>query len=201
MKFRFAFTAFIFLLPGLVSSQVPTFRNTTWGMTRNQIRQAEDAKLISHAESENELVYETELAGLNCILTYYFVDNQLSGASYKLRDEAKNPFLFFTLASIDKSLFWKTYREIRSVLLRKYGKPIGERNHGHLRRKKNTVQYLRDIRDERHATEVQWGSEATEIYLWLYGEHYELTTTIEYISKEHKHRFEELERKIDFSKL
>ena len=87
------------------------FRNSTWGMTPNQVKSSEDSKLIE--ESSELLIYETTLAGYETMAGYIFVKGKLVRAKYILTEEYSN-----------NNEYISDYEYLKSLLNKKYGEPV-----------------------------------------------------------------------------
>lgn len=87
------------------------FRNVSWGMTPDQVKNAEEAELTK--ELPERLIFATELAGLEINVSYIFKDEKLSTARYELTGKYRNSQDYNT-----------AYNDLEKQLNKKYGEPI-----------------------------------------------------------------------------
>ena len=109
---RFVFT----LLIASISSLTLTgqdFRKTTWGMSPNEVKESESLELVQ--ETEDALVYETTIAGLNTYLGYIFTDGKLTRTKY-----------YITEIHMNESEYVTDYDYLNGFLKKKYGIPTQE---------------------------------------------------------------------------
>ena len=86
-----------------------TFRYTRWGMTAEEVI-ASESMLDPIEKSENLIKYKTQVLGKNVELVYLFVQNQLTGSSYKITENYLSSQHFIT-----------SYRKLKAALAKKYG--------------------------------------------------------------------------------
>jgi hypothetical protein len=86
------------------------FRDVKWGMSAEQVRRAEKAKLNSLRGGD--LLYEIELFDTRCLIAYSFVDGKLFRAGYVTDEYYMNDALYF-----------ETYEKFKNAVAQKYGKP------------------------------------------------------------------------------
>lgn len=89
------------------------FRNTKWGMTREEVKLSEGKRKTIPSAQENMLVFIDTIADREFLLFYRFVDNKLARAGYNL------------IAIYPKSKeYIENYKTIKDLLIKKYGEPI-----------------------------------------------------------------------------
>ncbi|MFH1037713.1 MAG: hypothetical protein V1789_03470 [PVC group bacterium] len=87
------------------------FRNTQWGMSREQVEKAEKTAVAVISPKADELVYDGTLLGkIPVRITYHFQDGRLRRGTYRVTDPG---------SIMEYTIF-------RLVLGRKYGKPFNE---------------------------------------------------------------------------
>lgn len=89
----------------------PTFRNTTWGMSKQEVKDSEDAELGT--EDDDILLYSYKLDGLDCFLFYSFIDDKLFKSGYMINEEHTNPTDYIS-----------DFKKLKDSLISKYGNPV-----------------------------------------------------------------------------
>ena len=64
------------------------FRLTEWGMNREAVKNAEE--MVPVDESENGIMYQANIAGLECYIIYRIADDQLYQAGYSIIENPSN---------------------------------------------------------------------------------------------------------------
>ena len=149
----------------------PDFRNTNWGITSNQVKIVEDARLVM--DNGRMLSYDGTVGGLPCQIVYLFVKNQLTGSHY-----------FFKVEHKVDSLYIRDYERLRESVSGKYGRP-------HLDDatwKDTTYRGMPDkvglaLRAGQLKLAAQWETPTTEIWLFLVGENSEIKLSMQYVSR------------------
>ena len=86
------------------------FRNTTWGMTKAEVKQTESLELT---ESDDEiLVYETSFLGLDTYIFFAFNSGNLVSGGYAFNNKHTND-----------NNYIEDYHSIKELLTEKYGEP------------------------------------------------------------------------------
>jgi hypothetical protein len=88
------------------------FRNATWGMMIDEVKQAEKEAVFVE-ENESRLLYKSTVLNMPVHILYTFDDSKLSSGSYFPGVQHSNPYGYI----ID-------YERIKASLTEKYGKPI-----------------------------------------------------------------------------
>lgn len=163
------------------------FRQTLWGMNKGQVKKREAGKVYKEEKMTGAmagldiLVYQENIAGLDCLIAYYFAENKLTRARYLFSSEHSN-----------KNLFIQDYKNVQTQLSEKYGKPY-----------RDDVIWSNDLyKDDlseygtavslghlQYATE--WKQPETYIQLTLHGDNFEISHWVEYTSNAF-HEFEKL---------
>ena len=150
------------------------FRKTTWGMTKEQIKQSEHPRTVID-ETDEVVMYETKLADFKIYPTYIFTGGKLTRGKYILNEKHSN-----------KNDYINDYNKLKRLLIKKYGKT----------KVKKDVYWKNDLYkdDPQHwGTAISighlvyhcgWETPKTKIVLMLWGENYKLSTVIEYKSVE-----------------
>lgn len=164
------------------------FRQTLWGMSKEQVRKIEASELINEDKLNGALkgldiiVYKNNIAGLECGIAYYFAENQLTRARY-----------LFIESHTNKNLYISDYKTIKNQLTQKYEMPTRD----------DTIWsddlYKGDSSEYGMAVSVghlqyvaEWDLPETYIQLLLRGDNYKITNWVEYSGK----AFKEFEKKV-----
>jgi hypothetical protein len=166
------------------------FRNTLWGMSKEQVKKAEASEFIKEDKVGGEvkgldiIVYVTEVAGLDCTIGYYFADNMLTRARYLITEEHTN-----------KNLYIGDFEKIKGKLNQKYSSP-----------KRDDAIWSNELYKDDHSeygTAVgighlmyvaEWYPPETTIQMLLRGDNYKITLWVEYTGDDFR-EFEEKVRK------
>lgn len=97
------------------------FRETNWGMSKEQVKEIEKNILLVGEDSiqdsiigcDGSLHYNGEVNGLKCDIYYYFMEDRLVSATYKKVDSIVR----------FKVKFISNYKSLKAYLIKKYGKP------------------------------------------------------------------------------
>ena len=100
------------------------FRETNWGMSKEQVKEIEKNILFIGEDSiqdsiigcDGSLHYNGEVNGLKCDIYFYFIEDRLVSATYKKVDS----FTGF------KVRFTSNYKNLKTALMRKSGKPYDD---------------------------------------------------------------------------
>jgi len=166
---------FIFTLTLFAEEIKYDFRKTNWGMSEDQVKASERGKIIDF--NQNGFSYKDNIAGLDCIIIYQFVENKLYLAEYVFIGE-----------HINQNLWLEDYQNLREILVRKYGEPT-----------KNSESWANDAKREQYndqknlgnaigigylAYYVEWNTPETKIWISLKGDNFDIYLSITYESKE-----------------
>lgn len=158
------------------------FRETTWGMNKEQVKKAESSKFFKEDKGTGAvkgldlLFYQDNITGLDCFIIYFFAENKLVIARYFIKEDHSN-----------RNFYISDFKDIKNQLIQKYGKP-----------KKDDITWLNDLyKDDpshygmaisighlRYSTE--WDLPLTEIQLMLSGDNYKISLWVDYIGKAFK---------------
>ena len=157
------------------------FRETKWGMTKAQVKAIEKGKSVGEQLSDDGLDilgYEAKASGLDCIVGYYFAENQLIEGRYIFMEKHSN-----------RTMFIDDFRTTKKALTQKYGKPMEDKTYW------QDDLYKDDASDWGMAVavghlqfETIWHTPQTEIRLRLTGDNYTIKHLIVYNSKSRKHQ-------------
>lgn len=118
-------------------------------------------------------MYETRLAGLECWVAYIFTEGRLTRAKYIIQEK-----------HMEGTKHIRDYDELKKNLIKKYGDPMNDNVFW------NNDLYKDDYSSWGTAISIghlsyfaKWDSPDTEIALALYGDNFEVTLGIEYVSK------------------
>jgi hypothetical protein len=164
---------FFLSLTILAKEQVSDFRKTNWGMSKEQVKATEDAKL--DIEGDSELGYSgIKIDGKDFICVYFFLEDKLYRSGYGLLGKHSND-----------NLYINDYENLKEALTKKYGKPRFDK-----------VTWRNDLfKDSRQdwGTAISighleyfssWETSTTYINLGLNGDNYKISLTFGYYSRE-----------------
>lgn len=158
------------------------FRETSWGMSQEQVKKIEKSEFMKKEHSKSSgldiFIYKEKAGDLDCILGYYFAENQLVEGRY-----------VFTEKHFNKNLFIHDFKKVKEQLIEKYGIP----------KEDNTIWrndlYKDDPSDWGTAVsighlafETTWKLPETKITLQCYGDNFEVEHRLSYISENNKHK-------------
>jgi len=153
----------------------PEFRNTNWGMSRNEVKFLETSKLV--VDDARMLSYEGMVGGLPCQVVYLFVKDQLVGSHY-----------FFKTEHSQDADHIEGYRGIKEAVTEKYGSPLLDEATWKNDRYKNDPDKVALAVKLGHVNlAAQWASPRTEIWLFLVGENGKMKLSMRYTSKKLAH--------------
>ena len=147
------------------------FRQTKWGMTKEQVKSSEPLKV---SEERNDILgYKSSVINKDVFIIYFFAGNQLTRARYFLAESHTN-----------KNDFIRDYKDFKKILTKKYGPSETEDKIW-----KNDL-YKDDYSNWGMAISLghlvymsTWETEDTEIAAMLLGENYDVSCVVEYTSK------------------
>lgn len=156
---------------GKVTAKSKTsFRKTRWGMSRDQVKHAETAKLLK--ESGDRFFYDVRVGGLEAFLIYEFIKDKLVAAKYTFYEKHSNRNNYLT-----------DYSSIKKILKNKYGEPIKENTYWDNDLYKDDYQSFGTAVAVGHLSKFsEWKAPDTQIMLSIYGDNFEITHSVEYLS-------------------
>ncbi|MBA7714633.1 hypothetical protein ES703_123662 [subsurface metagenome] len=90
------------------------FRKTNWGMSMEEVAEAEDALELQYGDSPLPgESYEAKAGGLDCYINYYYIGDKLTSAEYEFSYESTLEYLCIN-----------NYSHLKEKLVEKYGEPI-----------------------------------------------------------------------------
>lgn len=159
------------------------FRMAQWGMSKEQVIKLEGEPDQQRKSEGLDLIgYIKTISNLDCVALFIFAENKLTRGKYMFMEEHSN-----------NNLYIDDYNQIKNALIDKYGKP-----------KEDDDVWLNDLyKDEPSewglAISVghlvyfaSWEPPETDITLVIYGDNYEISIQVEYLSI----KFKELEEKV-----
>ena len=151
-----------------------SFRNTKWGMTKEEVT-ASEIKIDPVEVNKNTIRYKTQILGKNVGLIYLFSQNKLVKTAYKLDDNYLN-----------SRHFLNTYRRFKAALTRKYGPPKEESTNW-LNDTYRNVSHKKGLALSLGHTEyfANWETAISRINIRMKEENYYVVCLIEFWSKEH----------------
>ncbi len=176
------FAALIIIIPLSVNSQ--DIRSFYWGDSMERIKEIEGKQEWTHPESKDgiqEMIYfSSTISELETYVCLFFIDNRLTRSKYVFLEEHSN-----------ENLYLSDFKSIDEILQEKYGK------------EETRYKWRRDLyKDDSDRwgfavsigdlfVATNWDTEKTFITHALYGDNYEITHAIEYVSLELKNLYEE----------
>lgn len=148
------------------------FRKTNWGMSKEEVKAIEGR--IDADDSGNALTFNSQVAGLDCLVIYIFVQNKLVRGKYAITTQHSNDNSYLT-----------DYANLKEMLSKKYGKPV-----------KDNVWWADDLYKDNppewgmavgagHLTLYsEWSTPETLVNVILSGDNYQIHLGIEYVSKQ-----------------
>jgi hypothetical protein len=151
-----------------------TFRKTSWGQTRDDVRRSEEGEPVY--DKGDVLGYKSTVARLDCLIGYVFVGDQLVRGRYQITETHSN-----------KNDHIRDYIALKVLLERKYGTPDNDDDETEWR---NDL-YKDDNEDWGLAVSIghvvftsRWEAGPTDIVLLLNGDNYKTSLVVEYQSRE-----------------
>jgi len=149
------------------------FRETTWGMSKEQVKATEDGK--PGIEDDTSLAYKATINGKEFACAYSFLEDKLYAGGYIFIGEHTN-----------ENLYIEDYEDIKETLTKKYGKPKTE-----MPGLWNNDLYKDDKSNWGKAISMghlgygaSWETSTTRIYFSLWGDNYNIKLALYYTSKE-----------------
>lgn len=148
------------------------FRKTNWGMSKEQVKNAE----IGHLETHNDdvLVYSGQVAGKDVRIGYIFTEDKLVRSKYIFAEQHTN-----------SNLFINDYMKIKEILTEKYGAPVEDKSVWSNELYRNDPQSWGTAVGAGHLRFVStWDTSSTSIAHVLMGDNFKISLVTEYTSKE-----------------
>lgn len=159
--------------PTVIIPENPNFRNTVWGMTKEDVKQLETLDIVD--ENDNVLVCEpTSITNLNAVTVYMFDD---FGKLYKA-------FYSFEENHTSENLYISDYNSIVKSLTQKYGEPEWSERFWYddlYEDRPDDWGFAISIGDVDFVT--SWDTEETTVWILMKGDNYNIQTTLYYESK------------------
>ena len=149
------------------------FRETTWGMSKEQVKATEDGK--PGIEDDAGLAYKATINGKEFACTYSFLEGKLYAGGYIFIGEHAN-----------ENLYIDDYEELKETLTKKYGKPKmdfpGVWNNDLYKDDKSN--WGKAISMGHLEYGALWETSTTRIDFLLWGDNYNIKLALYYTSKE-----------------
>ncbi len=146
------------------------FRKTSWGMTKDQVKNSEPSSPIR--DDANALFFKGKISNLDCVYAFVFAKGKLVRSKYAITEEHTN-----------KNDYIDDYNSLKAALTGKYGDPLNDRTNW-----KNSL-YRDDKEEWGFAVSLghlsyfaTWSTPTTEVFLGLLGDNYKVDLVIEYSS-------------------
>jgi hypothetical protein len=149
----------------------PDFRNTNWGITSEQVKMLESAKLVM--DNGKMLSYDEMVGGIPCQIVYLFVKDQLTNSHY-----------FFKAEHAADSLHIHDYEMLKAVISEKYGRPrLDDATWKDDTYRSSGEKTGLAIRSGHLQLAAQWETPTTEVWLFLVGENSKIKLSMKYVSR------------------
>jgi hypothetical protein len=162
----------VICLSVLMTAYTQDFRQTSWGMSKEEVKTIESAEL--DYESDDILGYNVKIGIKNFLCGYYFLEDKLYRAGYHYLDNHTNDNDYIV-----------EYEELKELLIQKYGEPKIDEMIWKNDLFKDDVQHWGMAICMGHLKyHTTWENDTTVIGMILYGDNYEISLAIGYDSKE-----------------
>jgi len=152
------------------------FRETLWGMTRDQVREVEASEFIKEEKGAGDLkglevlYYKSNVGSLDARIIYYFAENLLTRARYLIMEEHTN-----------KNLYIDDFKSIKSQITQKYGtQSRDDEIWSNDLYKDDQSEYGTAISVGHLMYVAEWYPPETTIQMLLRGDNYRISFWIEY---------------------
>ena len=177
--------------PSAVDWDRTDFRNTRWGMSKDQVKAVEVSELgqeindLGGTIGIDALGYKTRLLNLDTLILYVFANDKLVRAQYRIVETHSN-----------KNDYIDDHSLVKQAIRGKYGDPDRDDNIWKNDLYKDDRQQFGFAVGYGHLVYVaQWKTDHTSITQVLQGENFEIEHVVEYGSAVHGHLEEELKKK------
>jgi len=144
------------------------FRNARWGMTLDQVKASETARLVK--ESPNRLDYSVAMFGYDCTVLYIFVNGKLEKAGYVIGQ-----------AHVDPAQYYQGYEDLKTYLQPLYGAPVADKyDWKNDMYRSNRSMYGFAISIGFLTCQTTWQNKATRVILLISGSNHQIATNLEY---------------------
>lgn len=182
----------VFLLAGPIAwaDEQFDFRNTKWGMSKEDVKKSEELK--PYEEKEESILYLDKIDDLEVVVVYFFSDGKLTSSKYGVLNKYVNNNSYYTQA----------FKPLQEMLEKKYGK---ETKHDKIWSNKlyknNPSEIGMAIATGGYDEYSLWDMEKTKIIAFINGENFKIKTGVEYYSKEFEKSADESKEKKKLKKL
>lgn len=147
------------------------FRNTSWGMNQTQVVRLEGNPAVRENSDGLDIIqYPEKILEMDCMIGYVFTDNKLAKARYS-----------FLVKHVDNNQYFQDYRNIKDILIQKYGNPESEKTLWHEKAYRNDQSNWGLALSLGHLEfDSLWLDSETEIQLRLYGRGNRIMLVVEY---------------------
>jgi len=156
------------------SANSSDFRNVLWGTPRAAAISSEGKK--PDYDKDNVIAFQTKVAGIDCFVAYYYVDDRLVRGRYIFQSRHTN-----------HNDYIDDYNNAKTILEGKYGKSSSSKQvwkDDNSIWKKEPTYWGQQISSGNVAFVTSWETNTTEIYLSLSGKDFDISHIVEYYSKE-----------------
>ncbi|MHC1792110.1 hypothetical protein [Solidesulfovibrio sp.] len=182
----------VFLAAGSVAwaDEQYDFRNTKWGMNKEEVKQSEELK--PHEENESAILYLDKIDDLEVVVVYFFTEGKLTSAKYGALNKYVN----------NNSYYWQAFDPLREMLFKKYGKEVKrDKIWTNKLYQNNPSEIGMAIATGGYDEYVLWDTGKTKIIAFINGENFKIKTGIEYYSKEFEKSADDNKEKKKLKKL
>lgn len=157
----------------LAEANTPDFRNVTWGMSQEEVMNAETVGEPKEQDADALLYGDITIDSKECELLYSFKSDHLVGSAYFFKNEHTN-----------LNDYIDDFQSIKSLLNKKYGESVSDdviwKNDLF---KDNYQSWGTAISMDHLVYRTEWQTERTKVLLILSGDNYEVHLFIGYYSK------------------
>jgi hypothetical protein len=173
--FNLIFLAFLIIFDIYAQVSKTHFRNTSWGMSEEQVKKIEKSKFEGRKLMDDGLlllVYKGKQAGYDCSIGYGFAEDRLVEASYR-----------FLIEHTNHNLYIDDYNNVLAQLKEKYGTPY-EKTIWNNSFYKDDPDALGLALSMGHVTlGAMWNLSETEVGIILTGDNFEINLAVFYNTK------------------
>ena len=155
----------------LQTSEIRAFRRTSWGMSRDEVRAAEENAPTQ--DDASVLVYAGSLGGMPCVFAFLFAEDRLVGGRY-----------VFTVQHSNENDYLIDYQRLKDLLIKKYGGPSADQRYWQSDLfQDDPNQWGLAVSRGDLSIFTSWEDAESKITLGLHGDNFEVHLGIDYESR------------------
>jgi len=154
----------------VIRSQV-YLENAEWGMSSAQLKRIEGSPLHQGESQGYKIIgYQKQILDRECLIGYYFANDQLKGAKLSFLDQHSN-----------KNQNIADFKRIRDLLAQKFGRPIEDKiSWDDVTHRENISEWGNAIGQGHLQYFSRWSTQDVEVHLRLFGEGDEISLEVTY---------------------